>query len=315
MTADADLARKGNNIWWVPGRLAENRWVWGGEGGQGMDSVARPSAPAPGGAVLAPCRRCAPQPAVAAAAPPPPPPPRPPPRRVPAVRGDAGGYGDDWRTLVLQDRGHWDENNALLFPRTAQIVKDLNGGLDSALDKGRSGGSSGGQSRSAAGKCSAPQELVLGPACQAIQGLSARSKQPCLSAGDRCDAGAAGSCGAPEHLLQGEPRARAPNALPPARPSPSLPCSPHPRGLLRAAACRHRNQEPHRLCVSMRTCTGQRKSGGHEGLQRVFAALQQAEAWRGGGGSSSTRWRQRHCRAAACWAALPGCVSLSPTPP
>ncbi|PSC70167.1 beta-aspartyl asparaginyl family [Micractinium conductrix] len=45
---------------------------------------------------------------------------------VPAVRGDAGGYGDDWRTLVLQDRGHWDENNALLFPRTAQIVKDLN---------------------------------------------------------------------------------------------------------------------------------------------------------------------------------------------
>ncbi|KAL4436677.1 hypothetical protein ABPG75_003816 [Micractinium tetrahymenae] len=45
---------------------------------------------------------------------------------VPAVRGDASGYGDDWRTLVLQDRGRWDEDNAQLFPKTVQFFKDLN---------------------------------------------------------------------------------------------------------------------------------------------------------------------------------------------
>ncbi|EFN52042.1 hypothetical protein CHLNCDRAFT_58968 [Chlorella variabilis] len=44
---------------------------------------------------------------------------------VPAVRGDAAGYGDDWRTLVLQDRGHWDPDNARLFPRTVQVFQDL----------------------------------------------------------------------------------------------------------------------------------------------------------------------------------------------
>lgn len=46
---------------------------------------------------------------------------------VPAVRGDAAGYGDDWRTLVLQDRGRWDADNARLFPRTAAIFQQLNG--------------------------------------------------------------------------------------------------------------------------------------------------------------------------------------------
>lgn len=45
---------------------------------------------------------------------------------VPAVRGDATGYGDDWRTLVLQDRGRWDDDNARLFPETVQFFKQLN---------------------------------------------------------------------------------------------------------------------------------------------------------------------------------------------
>ncbi|KAI7836855.1 hypothetical protein COHA_009308 [Chlorella ohadii] len=44
---------------------------------------------------------------------------------VPAVRGDAAGYGDDWRTLVLQDRGYWDEDNEKLFPKTAKIFQDM----------------------------------------------------------------------------------------------------------------------------------------------------------------------------------------------
>lgn len=44
---------------------------------------------------------------------------------VPASRKDAVGYGRDWRTLVLQDRGVWDPINSTLFPKTTQLVKDV----------------------------------------------------------------------------------------------------------------------------------------------------------------------------------------------
>jgi hypothetical protein len=47
---------------------------------------------------------------------------------VPAARGDALAYGPEWRTLVLQDRGHWEPTNSRLFPQTAKIIRDLNGG-------------------------------------------------------------------------------------------------------------------------------------------------------------------------------------------
>jgi aspartate beta-hydroxylase len=41
-----------------------------------------------------------------------------------AARADAAGYGPEWRTLVLQDRGRWDPANAALFPQTVRIVRD-----------------------------------------------------------------------------------------------------------------------------------------------------------------------------------------------
>jgi len=46
---------------------------------------------------------------------------------VAAAREDAVEYGPNWRTLVLQDRGIWETTNSALFPRTTQILKDLNG--------------------------------------------------------------------------------------------------------------------------------------------------------------------------------------------
>ena len=45
---------------------------------------------------------------------------------VAAVRDDAEGYGPDWRTLVLQDRGEWEPTNVTLFPKTAAAVKAAN---------------------------------------------------------------------------------------------------------------------------------------------------------------------------------------------
>ena len=40
---------------------------------------------------------------------------------------DASGvaYGPEWRTLGLQDRGVWDENRIKYFPRTVQLMKDV----------------------------------------------------------------------------------------------------------------------------------------------------------------------------------------------
>ena len=45
---------------------------------------------------------------------------------VAAVRDDAEGYGPDWRTLVLQDRGEWEPTNCALFPKTAALVQAAN---------------------------------------------------------------------------------------------------------------------------------------------------------------------------------------------
>ncbi|KAK3268601.1 hypothetical protein CYMTET_22904 [Cymbomonas tetramitiformis] len=42
-----------------------------------------------------------------------------------ASRSDAMAYGPDWRTLVLQDRGRWDDKNAELFPQTSKLVQKL----------------------------------------------------------------------------------------------------------------------------------------------------------------------------------------------
>lgn len=39
-----------------------------------------------------------------------------------ALTEDAGGYGEGWSTLVLKDRGMWDEVNCNLFPKTAKAV-------------------------------------------------------------------------------------------------------------------------------------------------------------------------------------------------
>lgn len=44
---------------------------------------------------------------------------------VPAVRDEAIAYGPDWRTLVLQDRGNWDETNTRLFPETRKIISSI----------------------------------------------------------------------------------------------------------------------------------------------------------------------------------------------
>eukprot|EP00240_Pyramimonas_obovata_P004269 CAMPEP_0118942768 /NCGR_PEP_ID=MMETSP1169-20130426/36800_1 /TAXON_ID=36882 /ORGANISM="Pyramimonas obovata, Strain CCMP722" /LENGTH=350 /DNA_ID=CAMNT_0006887837 /DNA_START=74 /DNA_END=1126 /DNA_ORIENTATION=+ len=43
-----------------------------------------------------------------------------------AVREDALAYGPEWRTLVLQDRGQWDETNTALFPKTTKLVQKFN---------------------------------------------------------------------------------------------------------------------------------------------------------------------------------------------
>jgi len=42
------------------------------------------------------------------------------------VNQDAMSYGADWKTLVLMDRGIWDETNCALFPKTAEIIHDCN---------------------------------------------------------------------------------------------------------------------------------------------------------------------------------------------
>ena len=38
----------------------------------------------------------------------------------------AKAYGPQWKTLGLQDRGVWDEDNILHFPRTVSLIKELN---------------------------------------------------------------------------------------------------------------------------------------------------------------------------------------------
>ena len=40
-----------------------------------------------------------------------------------ALTEEAGGYGEGWSTLVLKDRGMWDEVNCNLFPKTAKAVE------------------------------------------------------------------------------------------------------------------------------------------------------------------------------------------------
>mmetsp|Transcript_17327 Transcript_17327/g.32823 ORF Transcript_17327/g.32823 Transcript_17327/m.32823 type:complete len:413 (+) Transcript_17327:128-1366(+) len=40
-----------------------------------------------------------------------------------AVTQEAGQYGDGWKTLVLKDRGMWDEVNCNLFPKTAKAIE------------------------------------------------------------------------------------------------------------------------------------------------------------------------------------------------
>jgi hypothetical protein len=42
---------------------------------------------------------------------------------VAAVRQDALAYGPEWRTLVLQDRGRWDDARMRLFPKTVNLLK------------------------------------------------------------------------------------------------------------------------------------------------------------------------------------------------
>lgn len=44
-----------------------------------------------------------------------------------ALTEEAGGYGKGWNTLVLMNRGMWDETNCNLFPQTAKAV--LNSGI------------------------------------------------------------------------------------------------------------------------------------------------------------------------------------------
>mmetsp|Transcript_10075 Transcript_10075/g.11710 ORF Transcript_10075/g.11710 Transcript_10075/m.11710 type:complete len:405 (+) Transcript_10075:118-1332(+) len=41
-----------------------------------------------------------------------------------ALTEEAGGYGEGWSTLVLMNRGMWDETNCNLFPKTAKAVRD-----------------------------------------------------------------------------------------------------------------------------------------------------------------------------------------------
>lgn len=42
-----------------------------------------------------------------------------------AALAEAVSYGPNWRTLVLQDRGAWDEYNSQVFPKTKQILTEL----------------------------------------------------------------------------------------------------------------------------------------------------------------------------------------------
>ena len=41
-----------------------------------------------------------------------------------ALTADAESYGEGWKTLVLLNRGHWDENNAKLFPITSRAIHE-----------------------------------------------------------------------------------------------------------------------------------------------------------------------------------------------
>ena len=41
-----------------------------------------------------------------------------------AARGEAVSYGQDWKTLVLQDRGRWEETNTKIFPVATQAVRE-----------------------------------------------------------------------------------------------------------------------------------------------------------------------------------------------
>ena len=41
-----------------------------------------------------------------------------------ALTEEAGGYGEGWSTLVLMNRGMWDESNCNLFPQTAKAVQN-----------------------------------------------------------------------------------------------------------------------------------------------------------------------------------------------
>lgn len=52
-----------------------------------------------------------------------------------AAREEAVSYGPNWRTLVLQDRGVWDESNIKLFPKTHKLLLDIQGmhGVDIVL--------------------------------------------------------------------------------------------------------------------------------------------------------------------------------------
>jgi len=46
-----------------------------------------------------------------------------------AALDEAVAYGPNWRTLVLQDRGTWDECNSRVFPKTKKLLEDIDGGL------------------------------------------------------------------------------------------------------------------------------------------------------------------------------------------
>ena len=38
---------------------------------------------------------------------------------------DGVAYGPEWKTLGLQDRGLWDEDNVRMFPQTCKILTEL----------------------------------------------------------------------------------------------------------------------------------------------------------------------------------------------
>lgn len=42
-----------------------------------------------------------------------------------AARDEAVAYGPNWRTLVLQDRGIWEQSNIKIFPRTHKLLVDI----------------------------------------------------------------------------------------------------------------------------------------------------------------------------------------------